>query len=124
MKLSHLLLAVMILVVPLASQAWDFPDSPDGKYRAEKLYENGVHYKIVEKATSKTVLITHAQYETANDVKAGKFSDDSKKFAAAYHYGHTHSTWIGIWSLTTGKLINTITLSGYQRNIPDEAFKQ
>ena len=54
-----------------------------------------------------------------------KFSPDSKKFAAAYHYGHAGNyTWIGIWDITNGKLINTTKKEGFITIIPDDIFQK
>ncbi len=83
--------------------------SKDGKYEAKAIPSvkdaKDVHYEVREIPSGRLVLRTFAQYPTANDVKGGGFSTDSKKFAAAYHYGHDGGyTWIGIWSVETGKL--------------------
>lgn len=81
--------------------------SPDGKYEASiEASESGLHYVVKDISTGRVALTTYAQYPTANDVKVGLFSPDSKQFAAAYHYGHAGNyTWIGIWSVETGKLL-------------------
>ncbi len=98
--------------------AW--PRSPDGKYKAISiaLGESGEHYQIKEIGTERIVMTTHAQYETKNDVKAGLFSPDSKKIAAAYHYGHEGEyTWVGIWDIETGNLVDTKRKSGWTTDI-------
>lgn len=84
--------------------------SPDGKTEAKLVQEptpKDSHYQVREIATNKIIFTTFAQYSTPNDVKAGLFSPDSKQFAAAYHYGHAGKyTWIGVWSVDTGKLVH------------------
>ncbi|UCD71820.1 MAG: hypothetical protein JSW70_02170 [Syntrophobacterales bacterium] len=96
--------------------------SPDGRYEAVKVGTGaGLHYQIKEIDTDRIVLTTHAQYDTPNDVKMGKFSQDSKEFAAAYHYGiktgYYSWTWIGIWDIATGKLLRTENLPGWAPDI-------
>lgn len=97
--------------------------SPDGKYEAKPVPSGkdakDVHYEIRDVATGRLVLRTYAQYPTANDVKAGGFSLDSKRFAAAYHYGHDGNyTWIGVWSVETGKFSGSpIRLDGWSRDV-------
>lgn len=79
-----------------------FPLSPDGRFRADTVRENGAHYRVVEVATGRVLFTTHAQFTTANDVKAGRYCGD--RFLAAYHYGHAGTyTWIGAWSLEDGR---------------------
>ena len=92
-----------------ARQKPSWPCSPDGKYKAVRdASGTGVHYQVKEIKTGLIALTTHAQYETANDVKAGLFSPDSKEIAAAYHYGHEgRYTWVGIWDIEAGNLVNT-----------------
>ncbi len=96
-----------------------WPRSPDGKYQADQVaLENGEHYQVKEIGTGRIVMTTHAQYETLNDVKAGLFSPDSKKIAAAYHYGHEGGyTWVGIWDIETGSLVDTKRQSGWTTDI-------
>lgn len=92
-----------------------FPVSPDGRYRAEKVC--CWHYQVIEISTGRVVLTTHAQY-SGNDVKAGGFSADSKKFAAAYHYGHAGGyTWIGVWSTETGNFLYSKRKSGWTTSL-------
>lgn len=82
--------------------------SPDGKYEATLAVKGPgeVHYQVKEVETGRIVLTTTAQYPTANDVKDGMVSPDSKEFVAVYHYGHggPHS-WIRIWDLETCKRV-------------------
>lgn len=96
-----------------------WPRSPDGKYEAVRVeLENGTHYQVIEIETRRIVLITHAEYETPNNVKAGLFSSDSKRIAAAYHYAHEGNyTWIGIWNIETGNLVGTQSRTGWITNI-------
>jgi len=93
--------------------------SPDKRYEAVKVGVGAeIHYQVKEIETDRIVLTTHAEYSTPNDVKAGTFSPDSKKFAAAYHYGHAGSyTWIGIWDIKTGSLQRTERKPGWTTDI-------
>jgi len=95
--------------------------SPDGRYEAVKVGTGAdIHYQLKEIDTDRIVLTTHAQYNKPNEVKAGTFSQDSKKFAAAYHYGNIEGyawTWIGIWDIETGSLLRTEPLAGWATNI-------
>lgn len=95
-----------------------FPVSPDGRYRAKEVsVPFYLHYQVIEISTGRVVLTTHAQY-SGNDVKAGGFSADSKKFAAAYHYGHAGGyTWIGVWSTETGNYLYSKTKSGWTKSL-------
>ena len=97
----------------------NFPNSPDNKYKAIYITsEKGKHYQIIDFASKQVYLTTHAQFTTPNDVKAGYFSDDSKRFSAAYHYGHKGNyTWIGTWDIKTGKLLRYTTTNGWTKNI-------
>jgi len=88
--------------------------SPDNRLEAFIVGSGGnKHYQIVEKETRRVVLTTRAQYTTPNDVKTGIFSKDSKKFAAAYHYGYgstgqnsSQYTWVGVWSTENGNFLS------------------
>ena len=102
---------------PERHPAW--PRSPDGKYQAVRVaLEKGDEHYQVKEITGRIVMTTHAQYETKNDVKAGLFSSDSKKIAAAYHYGYEgHYTWVGIWDIETGNLIDTKRQAGWTTDI-------
>jgi hypothetical protein len=78
---------------------------------------SGMHYQVMDIATGNIVLTTWAQYTSRNNVKAGGFSPDSGKFAAAYHYGHQGSyTWIGVWSTQTGQFLYPVSKPGYTRS--------
>jgi hypothetical protein len=45
-------------------------------------------------------------------------SPDSKKIAAAYHYSHEGQyTWVGIWDIESGNLIDTKRRSGWTTDI-------
>ncbi len=92
---------------PRPKPSW--PRSPDGKYEAVRdASGSGVHYQVKQIRTGRIALTTHAQYDSPNDVKAGLFSPDSKEIAAAYHYGHEGKyTWVGIWDIEAGNLVNT-----------------
>lgn len=104
---------------PMPPDCGTFPDSPDNRYRAKAIGGGAdVHYQVIELATGRVILTTHAEYTTPNDVKAGGFSSDSKKFAAAYHYGHAGNyTWIGVWSTETGAFLYSKTGSGWTTNL-------
>ena len=110
---------------PSKSEQWDLR-SPDGKYGATKIsHKGGIHWKVGETESGRVVFITHGQYPTPNDVKAGRFSSDSTKFAASYHYGHAGNyTWVGIWSLKTEKLIRSKRLSGWKTAVPNSVFEE
>jgi len=99
--------------------------SPDGRYEAERIgSDNNVHYQVREVASQKIMLITHAEFDTPNDVKAGTFSPESKAFAAVYHYGHEGKySWIGIWSIESGALVRMKTRPGWTTDI-SSVFKQ
>ena len=102
---------------PILPDCGTLPVSPDGRYRVEKVFNTGLHYRVIEISTGRVVLTTHAEY-AGNDVKAGGFSADSKKFAAAYHYGHVGGyTWIGVWSTETGNYLYFKTKSGWTTNL-------
>jgi len=96
-----------------------FPDSPDGRYRARTVSsDTGIHYQVIEIQTGKVILTTHAEYSTYNDVKAGGFSSDSRKFAAVYHYGHAGDyTWIGVWSTESGAFLDAEILAGWTTSL-------
>ncbi|MBA7710851.1 hypothetical protein ES703_119799 [subsurface metagenome] len=110
---------------PRKPEQWDL-HSPDGEYGATRIsHQGGVHFKVGEIEGGRVVFITHGQYSTANDVKAGRFSSDSMKFAASYHYGHAGNyTWVGIWNLKTEKLIRSKRLSEWQTTIPNSVFEE
>ena len=96
-----------------------FPLSEDGKYKAVSVRDRGKHFKVIEVATGRKILVTHAKYPTSNIVKAAGFGvfDGEFVIAAAYHYGHTSSTWIGIWSLKSGKFLGSKEKSGYSTEV-------
>jgi len=93
--------------------------SPNGKYSANVVGSgNDMHFAIRERATGRLIFRTQAQYDTPNDVKAGAFSADSQYFAAAYHYGHKGDyTWVGVWQLSSGRLVHSETASGFLRDV-------
>jgi hypothetical protein len=101
--------------------AW--PHSSDGKYEAVKVSTTkGWQYQVTEVMTKKEILITQGHYDTPNDVKAGLFSPDSKRIAAAYHYKANGShnrdyTWVGIWNIETGDRVDVQTIDGLTTNI-------
>jgi hypothetical protein len=97
-------------------------DSPDHRFKAEKfpcdnsnkppiLQEEANCYLVREIKTQKIVFYAHPQrHSDFPGVKVQMFSDDSKKWAAYYHYGdrddeHSQYTWIGVWSTETGELL-------------------
>lgn len=113
------LMAGLFLLPLLTSCSCRFPDSRDGRYRARTIDGGAtdVHYQVIEIKTDRVILTTNAEYRTPNDVKAGCFSPDSKRFAAAYHYGHAGNyTWIGVWSTETGEFLYSKTESGWRRD--------
>lgn len=94
--------------------------SPDRKFEAFVVAGPGsdLHFQVKETKTGRIVLTTEPQYSTPNIVKAGMFSPDSKEFGAGYHYGHKGSyTWVGIWSLETGKRVRAAEQSGWIQDI-------
>jgi len=97
-----------------------WPGSPDGKYQGVRVRTGmgDAHYQVKEVGTGRTVMTTQAQCETPNEVKAGLFSPDSKHIAAAYHYGDGGGyTWVGIWDIETGNLIDTKRKSGHTADL-------
>jgi hypothetical protein len=86
--------------------------SPDGRYG---VLSAGQNYQVFATQDPNTPIVTtSAKYPTPNDVKAGQFSGDSSKFAAAYHYGDNGDyTWIGVWSTTTGQFLYSVEVSGF-----------
>ncbi len=100
-----------------------FPYSPDKVYKAEKIYENGVHFKIVNTETGQEVFVTKAKYPTPNDVKAGGFfkidGDNGTYFACVYHYGHTVSSYYPIYKIVNDEpeFVTTKSRSGYSYEI-------
>lgn len=106
---------------PILEPSW--PSSPDGKYKAVKVMtERGWQYQVTEIKTKRKILITQGEHDTPNDVKAGLFSPDSKRIAAAYQYtasGGTNRnyTWVGIWNIETGDRVDVQTIDGWTENI-------
>jgi hypothetical protein len=97
--------------------------SPDGLLTARRtVTDNGTTvYEVIENETGESVFTTYSQYpDSKNDVKAAKFSDDSSKFAVAYHYGHNGNyTWIGVWSIETGELSYSKTKDSWSTYLGD-----
>ena len=124
-RIDVLMLEVLVLcflMFATSTLSWAqpiFPLSKDGKYKAVSVKNNGKHFKVIEVNTGRTILVTHAKYPTPNIVKAGGFGvfDDQLAIAAAYHYGHTSSSWIGIWSLKSGKFLGSKEKSGYSTEV-------
>ena len=118
-------LAVAFLLVSSAFEAGAQPGalpeltSPDGRFGARKVEKEpgDIHYQVFEKATNRIRFTTTAQFATANDVKAGEFSRDSKLFAAYYHYSGPY-TWVGVWSTETGSRTYTKRLTGWVTRDP------
>ena len=108
-RVNLIILILFSLLLLSCSVDGQYPNSPDGRYRAQETDTGtgaNVHYQVIEIDTNRVVLTTQAQYTTDNNVKAGGFSSDSKKFAAVYHYGHEGAyTWIGVWSTETGQFL-------------------
>ena len=92
-----------------------WPSSPNGKYRGVPIkIGNSKHYQIKEVGSDGTLMTTKAEFESDNEVKAGLFSPDSKQIAAAYHYSNGGGyTWVGIWEIESGNLINTKRKAGW-----------
>ena len=118
------LVGLCLLFAPAVFAQSNLPPSSDGKYEAVRVGSgDDVHFQVKEVKTGRVVLTTYAQYP-GNKVKAGVFSPDAKEFAAAYHYGHDGNyTWIGIWSLETGKLLRTKKEKDFLREL-SPVFKQ
>lgn len=95
----------------------EFIKSPDGKYGARRIGKgNDQHYEISDISQGTVLFKTRAAYNTKNDVKLGKFSNDSTEFAALYHYATDGPhTYIPVFSLPGGSLIREITKTGYVR---------
>lgn len=119
-----LILLSLLMIIPCYGQQTF--RSLDGRYEAI-LTGSGSHqhYKVIETKTGKQVMLTHSQYpKTPNDVKAAVFSPDSKQIAAAYHYGHKGGyTWIGIWDINSGMLLDSKELPGYTTDV-SSVFKK
>jgi len=107
------------LVLVLFQVACSADLSRDGRYKATLVRQGGsAHYHVQEIETDRLVLVTRAQYDTPNDAKAGGFSSDSAKFAAAYHYGHDGGyTWIGVWSTQDGEFLYFKVKPGYTTSL-------
>ncbi len=122
MSTSSVFYALLSLAQPQRSIV-----SPNGRYKAVlvPIPPRGLHYEIRDTNTNRTLFTTREQRgRTQNDVKAGRFSQDSTQFAAAYHYGHKgRYTWIGVWTLVNNVVLyRSQTLQGFVRNIPNSAF--
>jgi hypothetical protein len=115
----------ILLLVSLACGGNIIPPSsatsPDGRFEARLTQtSNSINsaYEVIEISTGKLVLSTYPKYSSLNDVKAAKFSDDSKKFAVAYHYNQGESyTWVGVWSTETGDFLYQKRIEGFTKNL-------
>lgn len=119
-------ISLVLYAFPSVAKPLDRIKSPDGKYEAilVPIGKKGLHYKIIESKTNRTMLTTLEQRgRTQNDVKAGRFSPDSTQFAAAFHYGHKGKyTWIGVWNIAKGIRRDGIKKNGFVRSIPNSVF--
>ena len=80
--------------------------SPDGRFRAEIVRRDGVHYQVRPAKTGDLILTTRAQFRDPNDCKHLKYSLDSTKVSCVYHYSHAgRYSWFGVWSTETGKFL-------------------
>lgn len=133
MKKKLAVLLGLIFCLCLLNSCKFMTTSPDGRYQCIKSTRDGPNptYKddpgaswvIREVKTQKIVLKTWGKYYTPNDVKAMAWSDDSKKFAAFYHYGETAETgytWVGVWALENGERIYTREVPGWVHWIDGE----
>lgn len=120
-----LALSSIVLLSPQSILAQPTVGSPDLRYEAMRVGSGkDLHYVVRDVSTNRTVVRTFAEFPTANDVKAGFFSSDSKEFAAAYHYSHDGNyTWVGIWDLQSGKLSRTVRIESFVRDL-SSVFKQ
>ena len=95
--------------------------SPDGRFEArltQTSNNTNSAYEVIEISTGKLILSTFPKYSSLNDVKAAKFSDDSKEFAVAYHYNDgSPYTWVGVWSTETGKFLYEKRIEGFTKNL-------
>lgn len=91
--------------------------SPDRRYGAAIVRTaTGTHYQVDDLTNGTAVLTTRAQHTTFNDIKSSGFCDASR-FAAVYHYGHAGNySWIGVFSLQSGQLVTSKTISGFTRD--------
>jgi len=111
----------LLLAITLISCKPRF-ESPDHRFKAEKLNcysdnappivrEEANCYLVREIKTQRIVFYAHPQrYSDFPGVKVQMFSDDSKKYAAYYHYGDkkdesSQYTWVGVWSTESGELL-------------------
>lgn len=54
-----------------------------------------------------------------------KFSPDSKKFVAAYHYSHKGDcTWMVVWEIGTEGFLSSMKKQVFFTIIPDDIFKE
>jgi len=75
------------MVATFPVEGWKGLYSPNSRYAAAVVGDgSSLHYRIYDFETGRSILETHAEYPTPNDVKAGGFSPDGSQFAAAYHY--------------------------------------
>jgi hypothetical protein len=125
MFVPFLPLAILLLASLACSSTITPPASgisPDDRFQAQLTStSNNINsaYEVIEIKTGNLVLTTYSQYpESRNNVKAAKFSDDSKKFAVAYHYSHNGDyTWVGVWSTETGEFLYSGEIRGFTTNL-------
>jgi hypothetical protein len=134
------IVSLFLTITPISCLNEHRFESPDHRFKAEKfacdnsnkppiLQEEANCYLVREIKTQKIVFYTHPKrYSDFGGVKVWRWSNDSKKFAAYYHYGDrkdksSHYTWIGVWSTETGELLYSREDPGWI-TIYDEKFPE
>jgi WD40 repeat protein len=78
------------------------------------------HYQVFNTSTNELIFTTNAKYlyPSENDVKAGAFSSDSTRFAAAYHYREDRDyTWVRVWNAQTGGVLYDLEIDGWTTDL-------
>ena len=88
--------------------------SPDGEYQAVRTGSGGdLHYQVKD-AAGRELFTTRSAWDTPNDVKAGSFSPDSKRFGAVYHFGHRGpESYVVVYDVRTGNRVHEQWLAGW-----------
>ncbi len=94
------------------------------QFEAQRIFfGNDEHYRVINRNIGKPLLTTQGRYSTPNQVQAGKFSEDAREFAAAYHYDYDEKyTWIEVWDIQTSKFLRAFRVSGALTTIPNSVF--